>query len=356
MELIHKQKLFRDYLLTLLGFESNNYTHEFSSYLENIAYVHRHLDIIPESEFDDSSDYADYYCLEPEIGYIKENFTIIDVLLWEKNIRINKNYTFKQSRSYITDTDLANFVYCPVGFTLSSTFDLPESVKARIGNKLHEKQVLLNFTGNYNYNYDDAYSFRYIDLINKKNKAFFMDVITSQLLYSGHSNDEDAFYNRKEEFKGKPDYVFKSSHSERYIVEEKFVSEETGDIFYENHKIQLASYIHLIDRKAISYGYLVYWVYKKNDHKHIIDCRVLKLVKNESLINYLNKVVFKVRKFKKKRYLSLNLKKNSKICAHCVHVVLCGHKSRKFEHVEYPYNISHLNLYNADYPEELKKN
>ncbi|MDP8267910.1 MAG: hypothetical protein P9L97_04200 [Candidatus Tenebribacter davisii] len=365
-----KQEIFRDYLLKRLGFHENSFTYEYVEHLEKIAYIHKGIAAIEEKDLNENKD-MDYYEYDHESEqYLPEHFSIIDFLVWEYKLKKRNIFKIIKNKSnYISATDLANYTYCPVGYSIGKTFLTPKSLLGNIGTKKHEEHRLIQFIKKRQIKTDFDIEKKISDekykkigqLITNDNKSFFKDIDNSELIFSGHSdvdNDIKYFINKERAFTGQPDYIFRNKEDKNFIVEEKFknLKEANQIYFFRNHKVQLASYIYFINKFKIDYGYLVYWLY---DYKHdfeIKQCKILKINRTQKTKDFLFNAYSLVLKFNEKRFLNINLDKlNPKKCANCVYVLLCCHKNKRINQVSLPYQRSYFNLYFAEFPEELKK-
>src|SRR5690554_1714127 len=112
------------------------------------------------------------------------------------------------------------------------------------------------------------------------------------LRFVGHNDfkNQRYFINENEGFIGQPDYIFKNKNGENFVVEEKFQRNTYGNQrrFYNNHKIQLASYINYIQEINLKYGYLVYWVYDDDYNENIGRCYVYRINNGGDVSDYLN--------------------------------------------------------------------
>lgn len=324
-----KSIAYHDYILKRLGFKSE--------YLEEYLI---HLVNRPECEFK-TEDGRTYYDIMP-------------FLLKEYELKGNK--AFKQAKrnsDYISATDLANFTFCPVAYSISKTFEIEPSEEAKKGTQLHERQRLIN-----NLKSTPPFS-------NNKNKDFFQEIHNSKIVYSGHSDDNNSekyFVNDQIGFVGQPDYVFENLKGENFIVEEKFTNanqvtkDENQTTFFKNHRVQLESYIYLLKQFNAKYGYLVYWVYSFNDYRPSVECKVLKIYKNQGITELLDTAINQIKTFNSEKSLDISKELlKPKKCANCAYSQCCGHKTKRIDKVSIPYKKEYHNLYYAEYPEILNR-
>lgn len=288
----------------------------------------------------------------------------------EFNIKFKKKFLrVEGKKDIITATDVSSYTYCPVSLSISNTFKLPiELMSAAVGTEMHDKEILLRFSKSTK---SEEASLS-VDLmktesyLNETNEFFFQDISASVSLYSKKDTIDKPYFVNKI-FYGQPDYIFQNTETEDiYVVEEKYVFEpksfyqtiksDNGEIhvnvsndkqrrtfFYENHINQLLSYIYAIRDYKISYGYLVYWVYQNftDDDiikKKIIRCEVRKYIRNNNDEDKLRTLFNEIYQFKKNGKIDFSKNLNVNKCFNCVNFLLCGHKTRKFKDLTYPYN------------------
>lgn len=344
-----KQRAYTKYLLDALGHESSMDTEQYLGALYRKSFQYKsagNRQIVEEAK-------QDYYSFENDV-WKKKKYTIIDFLHDEYQIKRHNKYKVKSNQfGYTTATDLANYVYCPVGYSISRTFQGITVQGAKIGKEFHELSILRKKG-------DKKGTYYTSGLCTESNRAFFEDFYSSKQVYAGHyEKDIKYFSNKEENFAGDPDYVFQNAVGLNYIVEEKFISDENRrrKTFYPNHKIQLASYIKYLKNFNAKYGYLVYWIYSNNyGEKSVVGCEVLKITLDRAGNEWLENVKKEVENFRstKKRGLAVE-KLNHTKCGSCVHSLYCGHKNRQHNEVTYPYDTAYHNLYPAEFPDILKK-
>jgi len=226
-----KQLAFRDYLLKRLGFDENDFREKYLDFLSQIAYIHKGIAAIEEVEWERNS--KPYYNFDGE-RYIPQHFNIIDLLIWEYKLKKDKSFkTINYTSKYISATDLANFTYCPIGFSIGKTYDTPKNIFAETGTKKHEEHKLLNLfqkkdkNENLDENEKNRFYNRYTD---SETIAFFDDLKRSELIYSGHTKNENKYFiNEEINFIGQPDYIFKNSKGKYFVVEEKFKKDKNSN-------------------------------------------------------------------------------------------------------------------------------
>ena len=278
-----------------------------------------------------------------------DSYSAIDFLLDEQKLKNEKKYEIiRDIPPYITASDLAGYTFCPVGFSIGKSFKIEQTQEAEIGTLLHEQAKLSNL---YQLKARPG-EFGGDSLVNDDNRELFNDIKSSSIIYSGHSSEADSkkyFRNDKINFIGQPDYVFKNINDEFFIVEEKFQKEKDRDsnVFFQNHKVQLASYIYFLEMFNASYGYLVYWIYNTKQHTVKINrCLVFKITRNEKTQKFLESRYNDVKEFLLKKFLNINPENlNPNKCVNCVYTKYCGHKNGRKNQVSLPYQRAYHNLY-----------
>lgn len=366
-----RQVALKNYLVERLGFDiHDSFTEEYLEALEKVCRIHAWISF-KEGDPEGGSDYP-YYNFDEELSIYKPlKFDIVDFLWWENEYK--KKSLFKKSENFSKFTsasDLANYSYCQVGYSISKTFEMPKNQLAIIGNELHEKQRLVSKRLNELFIGavfdDDSNNFSQINLFltyqsDEFVKIFSDDIKTSTLLYGGHNenNDKKYFINEELNFIGQPDYVFRSKYNKIFVVEEKYKkNNDWYDVYFQHHhKVQLAAYIYYLKKFKVDYGYLVYWMYDRDDPNVIVKSKVFIVKRSSEVKEYLFEVFKGLSDFRERKVYRLNpkefLKPNK--CAKCVYVLACGHKTGKFDQVTFPYQAYFQKLKYIPFPEELKK-
>jgi CRISPR/Cas system-associated exonuclease Cas4 (RecB family) len=361
LDFSEKQEAFLHYLMSKLGFEESDFKTQYIDSLSEIAFIHKGLAAIDEDNWDYENEKPYYYYDSGK--YLPERFNIIDFLVQE--YRYKKNNEFKtliNKTNYISATDLANYTYCPIGYSIGCTYETPKNYLAEIGTSKHEEHRLINaFKPTEEKTEFESKKDFLLYYQNNETKEFISDIESSKVVFSGHDKNikEKYFINENKGFIGQPDYIFINNENKYFIVEEKFKrnKESNQNFFFRNHKVQLAAYIYYIEKYKIDYGYLVYWLYEYSGTSVSIEkCKVLKISRTQSAEDYLDNAFNEVLSFKTKKYININISVlNPKKCANCVYVLLCGHKNKRRNQVTIPYQSSYFSLYYAKYPEILKK-
>ena len=326
MPLSDRQAILQNYILASLGFEKNDFIEKYLNNLDGLVKNYRYLgaieavvidpEIILKTDLQDSTTkfngynkYKQYidilimteqiipitplnsykqYKLEGKV-FVPNTFSCLDYLMFEYNSKKKKNFKKAiKGTSLVSATDLANYTYCPVSYSIGKTFETDIVKSAVIGSNFHSENKLLNWTDqNFVKKGSHQQKKNTFSVENENNKDFFTDIKSSQVIYTGHSdNAQKYFINKKGNFVGQPDYVFQNINGENFIVEEKFKSkkEESIDSFFHSHKVQLASYLYGLDEFEASYGYLVYWYYNfdySTQENQVTQCKVLKISRSK---------------------------------------------------------------------------
>jgi hypothetical protein len=321
-----KQILFRDFLIQRLGFIKDKFLDLYLKTLELSAHK-----------------------------FNKKN-TIINHLTFEIKAKGEAQYNPKNN-NLISATDISNYTYCPVSYSISKTFNLPKIESAAHGTYLHEKHRIINYLTSIEATRANNFPFKISNpFLNESNKSFFEDLNDSTLIY--YSQDKNYFI--KGDYVGQPDYILKNTH--HYIVEEKFQyqnrEERHINSFYDNHINQVASYIYGIPDYNLAYGYLVYWKYYFDNGRPIIHtCYVTKIEKSNETLKNLKTAYINLKKFNTNKLQPFNITtRNPGKCANCISNLLCGHKTGRFDQLSIPYSQEYMKTYFAAFPKELKPN
>ena len=272
--------------------------------------------------------------------------------------------------SYITASDIAQYVFCPVSYCIKKSFKDFQTAESENGIKLHKKARLIEmkdnkFKLNKNILFEIDYT-RFVEAIKKPvsvNRKIFTDELNeSEVIYVGHVNSDIKYYkSSKGKFIGQPDYIFKNKYGEVFVVEEKFkqIARKTDsfrnnknisddDNFHQNHKEQIISYIHGLDTLNIHHGYLIYWYY--DEHIHV--SRYFDVIRFDKLKTMNNSL-----KSTYKNIISLSNNKtfdfypeliNTNKCISCVVRKYCAHKTGRFTSLSLPYDESYYSLLKLD--------
>lgn len=384
--LSEKQILFRDYLLSRLGFIKDKFLESYKLHLESASLKFRFLGI-KEKEVSpltgenfpkNGNDYIKY--VEYDDYFLPEKFSIIDYLNYEINLRRNTHFKFKPQKSnfIISASDIASYVYCPVGFSIIKSFELFKLESTTVGSDSHQKSLILNHLNQVvedKFN-DNEYFKIYHEYIDDSNMFFFEILENSELIYSGHSPNisNRYFKNLKGNFIGQPDFLLHNKSDDKYfVVEEKFqndfnnkyldyedfdfYSENKNVFFYKNHESQVNAYLHGISEYDISYGFLVYWKYNiVNGMVEITRCSVKKIIKDDrGRVRYVDDFKNVSILMKQGKGIFNKENRNASKCANCVSNYYCGHKTGQFKEYTFPYSPQFLSLKFVEFPQELKK-
>jgi len=335
-----KQKLFAEFMLNKIGITNLTDIEIYLSHLEklygkNISYQN-HKSYYGLSWYYSVSECIDILKDEIELKKNKQGIKIID------------------SKTLVTSTDLANYVYCPSSYSISNSFliEKPSGEDfSRIGTQLHEQLFVAS-----------SKWYRDYEHYNDQKENDLRRIKKSRLIFAGHDSEYRVFSN--DNWNGVPDYIFQDSENNYFVVEEKFHSTKTltdlekTDNFYLNHIIQLVSYLKNIKEYEIKYGYLLYWYYYYDDNGNlsIYKYETKKIFLDDNLENTYSTVLQKINELRTTSKVNFdNNVLNMKKCAGCIVNKYCGHKTKKFNTISFPYNKEYINLYFALFPEDLKK-
>ena len=299
-----------------------------------------------------------------------------EIIKNEFNIKVNKEYTRKNSNSkIISATDLANYTFCPARFVISKSFDIPPTEKMNTGISFHKRNTLLRKFGlTKGEKVDNFKAKQYNNLTDSQ--ELWKDISTSTVVYLGHSEEGEKqyFYDKRRIFVSQPDYIFSNQNGRNFVVEEKFILEQNNksnyskSVFYNNHKVQLSSYVHGISDIDIDYGYLIYWIYEPNrqlghnsaytyiDKLEPLIIRalyILKINKSNSWKLQLNEIFTKIKKLKETGTElfdvdSLNMSK----CINCSVSMFCSHKTGRFKELDMTYPDTYFELQKSTIPKQ----
>lgn len=376
-----RQILFRDYILKKLGFLDDDFLQKYLSQLEISAPRYKYLGALPaiyENVTDENgntsqrlkgSDKFKVYEQKHNL-FVPKNYNILDFLNQEyktkKGAKVKSRNNFN---SFISATDISNFTYCPVSFSISKTFDILKIEAAYLGTDLHEEKRLINLFPKSTTDglpSSEKPEMPRLPFLNSDNQYFFDDVLTSKTIYNGHSdnNEKKYFKSLKGDYVGQPDYIFQNAQANYFVVEEKFQFESVNGYaddekrkFHPNHVNQLISYLHGIADYPIDYGYLVYWKFDIDwGVPFVHSCYINKIVKSDITRNQIISIYKSLKTFLSTKTLDFDIRKrNPKKCANCVSNLICGHKTGKFSTLSFPYSFSYLKTHYVEFPKELKK-
>lgn len=360
-----KQNIFAQYLLKKIGYVNSDLIQTYLIKLESI--YGKHSKEWKKETFPNGY-VRDYWVLK------YSNTECIEELLKEIEIKKNLGSIILKNipeKTLISATDISSFNFCPVSYSISKSFEIehPTSEDKRlIGINLHESLRLIDKKLPSNYSESDFIQFGVLE--NEKIKK----IKNCELIFSGHSKENFYFINNEQNYVGQPDYIFKDSNNKYFVVEEKFkyfndyISEEDfydekirknkekiKNYFFENHILQIQSYIENIKEYNIEYGILIYWFYDFHHEKPNVHSVSLKIIKKEDNLELLSKVTNELKDFIKNKSIDLTNQVNPNKCASCSVNKYCAHKTNELKSLSIPYNRYFMKLKHIDFPEELKK-
>jgi hypothetical protein len=404
MYISERQTLFMNYLLERMQFPTSEFREQ---YLEHLSrHCKEYVNLASQSIRRDSKtgevvyprDHYFKQYSEQDARLIPTRFNIIDLLLLECDIKSRGRYkTLSPSNTSISATDISNFTFCPVGWSIAKTFQLPKILSTQVGASMHEQHKLLNFVP---FRQPDGSVFRPVrDLrgpaaevdCDSCTKELFSDLSESVAVFVGTpSGDDDRkwYVGTDNRFIGQPDYIFFNPRKDRhFVVEEKFQMiprpprtdlppdwcvmhgydpdaierARQKTLFYDNHFNQLCSYIYGIRDHGALYGYLVYWRYYFENVRagyklHIEQVRSRKASgTNDGDRNALRNIYSQIRNAMSSGGGPFNSSRRSPSrCAGCVQSVLCAHKTGRYDSYTFPYDRKYLQTKHVPFPEELQ--
>ncbi len=297
---------------------------------------------------------------------------IINLLELECKIKSEKHYVMLESSEAISATDISNFTYCPVSWSISKNFRLPKLESARIGSHLHDRHFLTRFLREK----QGMDNIRGLEIYcNPGAKELFAELKYSDAVFIGNPQTETArkfFTGNDGRYTGQPDYIFLNKMTKKHFaVEEKFqlipsaprldlprswcesrgynpeaIQEKRMSFyFHENHLNQIYSYVYGIKDYGSLYGYLIYWRYFIDRQGIWIEQAIARKIsgsnkiEKDALIRVYNAIKRVMHKGKGEFKKSM---RSPSRCAGCVNCLLCGHKTGLFSEFSYPYSDKYM--------------
>jgi hypothetical protein len=274
---------------------------------------------------------------------------------------------YKSKRKSINDietisaSDIASYSFCPASYSIKKSFEIIQSSFQETGTKFHDQVRLVKIMTNIKKKkWPDTFK----NLI-QGNDELFKTLRNSELFFSGHSQENKNISFSNKDFKGQPDYIFKDKNGKYFVVEEKFRfihDYRAPKTFYENHLLQLASYMYGIEEPKIDYGFILYWQYTVVDNVHrILKCISKKVPKEDILLEKLRLQYKHIRSINRiansENQVNFDASKlNLAKCTNCSVALICGHKSGKIDNLKLPYyNGGYTNFHKTELPELLKE-
>ncbi|SFW85376.1 hypothetical protein SAMN05661012_05724 [Chitinophaga sancti] len=318
------------------------------------------------------------------IGWQYSVSDCIDLIKAELDLKKSpKAIKLAKQKTSFSATDIANYEYCPASFAISNSFIIEQPSGEEFtetGKIMHEQLLAAKTTWQEEYGVD----FSSNDLDGSPFRS-------SRLIFSGHQDQDRKFVNGN--WVGVPDYIFQDKENNYFVVEEKFhykrdPAKNEGFVgndsqcgliydelaakeamneqeqwskykgyFFSNHIVQVVSYIKNLLDYPIKYGYLLYWYYDKNNDEPYIHKVVGKLINlNDQTEALYNNAVNGVQQLKQNGSSPFQVDRlNMRKCAGCVVNKYCGHKTKRYSNLTFPYEPSFLNLFFATFPDELRK-
>lgn len=334
--------------------------------------------------------------------YKVDEFSLINYLQLELNIKKEKEFIkINNNLTTISATDISNYTYCPVSYSISRTFRHILLEKTEIGIEKHTNSLINKLVKNtilQDDNIEKSVEFSEYELSYDENYQELKNKLKDfEVLFSGHKENEKKYFKSlKGNYVGQPDYILKNIFTnEIVVIEEKYqyIPSEIQDyswnyynaekiasardtyekimesinekrnknIFHKNHINQTMSYLYGISEYEIKYAFLVYWKYEIKNKKRIVTKCYFKTIdkkqekQDRKDLNSIFKNIIKINSEGLVDFDINNRKANK--CASCVNNYLCGHKTGRYSKLTIPYDISYSQVKNyVPYPEILKKN
>lgn len=226
---IEKEYLF--YKLEQLGYDYNQY----SKYLEEkelYFFNQFHLKLLNGFYFNDIRNIINYtltnksekYISQDDYNKLEKFFT--NIFIFKENFGFTPQVTFKNflqlefeikskkkflshpiKKNSISASDVANYTYCPVSYSINKSIFLPiQSELAEIGTEKHKEELLLNFLHSKGEDAQFEIELDSKDTMSPLKKGFFNEVLNSQTIYSNKDISTKPYFNNKI-FYGQPDYI-----------------------------------------------------------------------------------------------------------------------------------------------------
>jgi hypothetical protein len=304
--------------------------------------------------------------------YKPKKYGLFDYLFDEIDVKTKKKITYKKKEKseYTSASEYSSHVFCPINIVLSNRFIIPPAVVQGLGTEMHEKTLLINkftfidgesISSRQDYGKSPDY---YID---ESNTNFFEDINSSKIIYSGHSHERDKyFFGKKSRFVGQPDYIFVNKSGVNYVVEEKFrllSGDHTRVGIFKSNRIQILSYIYMLDELKINYGYIVYWISETKNggygkYVELEKCVVFRIDRTDKNHFLLGEVYkdYQAIKYSGKEIEFDSSSINPNKCGSCSASMFCSHKLGNDKSIKYDDNYeSNFNVNYLPFPEELRK-
>lgn len=351
MALTERQEIYAEYLLKKIGLLSSTDIDNYLSCLEKAfgKFTKEYYDVSYPNGY-----IATYYRYKYDTSACIRELTI--------EVKLKRNLgsiELKQQPSVtnISATDLSNFNFCPVSYSISKSFEIKYPTNeeaATIGSNFHESLRLIPKR-------DSSETFEpsnFEELVNLQ----ISKIRQCKLVFCGHKSEKFFFKNIGLQYIGQPDYIFQDPKGVYFVVEEKFQYKNTYNQtescrvkFHENHLVQLQSYIDFIPNFHIEYGILIYWYYDYDGTTPYIHDAKLKIIKKHEYLTQLVKAYDGIKKFRQMKNFKFEQQPYTR-CVSCVVNKYCAHKTRQHSDITFPYNRYFMKLTNIPFPEELKSN
>lgn len=333
--------------------------------------------------FSKKFDKYDYKLSNRENWFINAG-NCISAIKGEFDLKRSLQFKDKKSSTLISATDLSNFSFCPASYSINSSFEIELQNGIELteeGKKLHEELKAIK----------KSWVKEKEEEILNVNKHL-SNIKKSKTIFIGHNSENKPFYN--ENWIGTPDYILEDIEGQKYIVEEKFrykydpsknsgayfdsytycweVDESLEEtyreeeeewkkskvLFYKNNVVQVISYLLNIKEYELKYGILIYWYYDftKDKKPYVHKVATKKVIINSELEQDYKIIKSKIETLQKNIEIEFDIESiNLNKCTNCVVANYCGHKTKQFSKLNFPYSKNYPKLKYEPFPESLKK-
>jgi hypothetical protein len=254
------------------------------------------------------------------------------------------------TKVHISATEIADFKFCPVSYSIKQTFELPKTKDEQKGARLHTENHLEIFLHNL-LSIKMQKSPKFISnkwwKTSKINTNRFSDsqreavlggedgpLLESSIVFKGHDGENiEPFMSKDGLYAGIPDFIFKHPNEKLIAVEVKHVFK--GRFVkspWDSHKVQLFSYLYGINfnSQAIEMAYLIYFHWAKSGTRWrnlgLPDVRSFRFDKNQRNRELLVGTYKKLVTFNNQRTMEfLNSELNINKCYNCSVQQYCNH-------------------------------
>lgn len=287
--------------------------------------------------------------------------------LYDRKSNLYKS-VYRSSKTTII-SDLGNFLFCPVSFSINETFEIYPNSSWEKDEWLGEKR---NLGDRYNhYQKDSDYSRLFMDTtieINDELKEEFRIFFESKIIHNGADQTASNYFaNSTDTLRGNPDYLFETLDGKKIVVVEKFTTSSFNedDKAFSNDLVKIYGYMFELSSLNIQQGYLIYWCwhfkdvsedFKTKKKIQIRNYKVFPIERSDENRSKLLDTWKRVEQFKDFKELVIDGNKisNPKKCLNCSVVSYCNHKTGNINLIKLPYDINQIQI--TKYPHIDLKN